>query len=148
MTEVFSAVQSELQPHVLSRLDARAPDDVRVLWPVLAVARAVVNLVRNAAQASGEQDRVILEGRAHGDGRIRIDVIDRGAGMSRDHLARAGEPFFTTKPPGAGTGLGLFVARSTIEQLGGTLGLTSEPGRGTTATIILPADVIVSAQSL
>ena len=146
MRELFSAVQGELQPQVARRLDARAPDDVRVVWPVRAVAHAVVNLVRNAAQASSEQDQVVLEGRTNGDGRVRIDVIDRGAGMSRDHLARAGEPFFTTKPAGTGTGLGLFVARSTIEQLGGTLGLTSEPGRGTTATILLPADVITPAR--
>ena len=144
--DVFSVIQGELQPHAAKRIDARAPDDVRVVWPVLAVARAVVNLVRNAVQASGDQDRVVLEGRPNGDGHIRIEVIDRGAGMSPDQLARAGEPFFTTKPPGAGTGLGLFVARSTIEQLGGTLRLSSEPGRGTTATIVLPADVIVPAR--
>jgi two-component system sensor histidine kinase RegB len=147
MREVLSAVREELQPQVAQRLDTRAPDDVPVVWPVQAVAQAVVNLVRNAAQASSAQDPVTVEGRSNGDGRIRIDVIDRGSGMSADHLARAGEPFFTTKPPGAGTGLGLFVARSTIEQLGGTLGLTSEPGRGTTATIVLPANVVEPARS-
>ena len=147
MTDVFSAIQAELQPHVARRLETRVRHDVRVVWPVQAVARAVVNLVRNAAQASSDGDPVIVEGRAEGDDRVRIDVVDRGTGMGVDHLARAGEPFFTTKPPGAGTGLGLFVARSTIEQLGGTLGLTSEPGRGTTATVILPADVIEAARS-
>ena len=147
IADVFSAIQTELQPHIAQRLETRTSDDVRVVWPVQAVARAVVNLVRNAAQASGDADPVVLEGRTDGAGRVRIDVVDRGSGMSRDHLARAGEPFFTTKPPGAGTGLGLFVARSTIEQLGGTLGLTSEPGRGTTATILLPADVIDAARS-
>jgi two-component system sensor histidine kinase RegB len=146
VTEVFSAVQAELQEHIARRLQTRASVDVRVVWPVQAVARAVVNLVRNAAQASSDADPVILEGRADGNGHVRIDVVDRGSGMPRDHLARVGEPFFTTKPPGTGTGLGLFVARSTIEQLGGTLGLTSEPGRGTTATIVLPVDVIEAAK--
>jgi two-component system sensor histidine kinase RegB len=106
-----------------------------------------VNLVRNAAQASSAHELVMVDGRSNGDGRVRIDVIDRGSGMAPDHLARVGEPFFTTKPPGAGTGLGLFVARSTIEQLGGTLGLASEQGRGTTATILLPADVLAPAKS-
>jgi two-component system sensor histidine kinase RegB len=146
MTDVLSAVRDELQPQIASRLDTRAPDDVRVVWPVQAVAQAVVNLVRNAAQASRAQEPVTVEGRSNGDGRIRIDVIDRGSGIPPDHLARAGEPFFTTKPPGAGTGLGLFVARSTIEQLGGTLELSSETGRGTTATIVLPADVVSPAR--
>jgi two-component system sensor histidine kinase RegB len=147
MREVFSAVREELQPQVAQRLDTRAPDDLRVVWPVRAVAQAVVNLVRNAAQASSAHELVKVEGRSNGDGRVRIDVIDRGSGMAPDHLARVGEPFFTTKPPGAGTGLGLFVARSTIEQLGGTLGLASEQGRGTTATILLPADVLAPAKS-
>ena len=146
VTDVFSALQAELQPRVARRLQIRASDDVRVVWPVQAVARALVNLVRNAAQASGDADPVILDGRADDGGMVRINVVDRGSGMSRDHLARAGEPFFTTKAPGAGTGLGLFVARSTIEQLGGTLELTSEAGRGTTATIVLPADVIDPAK--
>jgi two-component system sensor histidine kinase RegB len=147
MTDVFSAVQAELQPQVARRLETRARHEVRVVWPVQAVARAVVNLVRNAAQASNDGDPVIVEGQTVGGGRVRIDVVDRGTGMTSDHLARAGEPFFTTKPAGAGTGLGLFVARSTLEQLGGTLGLTSEPGRGTIATVILPADVIDAAKS-
>jgi two-component system sensor histidine kinase RegB len=62
--------------------------------------------------------------------------------MTPEHLARAGEPFFTTKAPGIGTGLGLFVARSSIEQLGGTFSLTSVPGHGTTAHIVLPLDVV------
>lgn len=62
--------------------------------------------------------------------------------MSTEQLARAGEPFFTTKPPGVGTGLGLFVARSSIEQLGGSLSLASSAGQGTTATVLLPRDVV------
>ena len=57
-------------------------------------------------------------------------------------LARAGEPFFTTKPAGDGTGLGLYVARGSVEQLGGRLQLVSTPGTGTTATIDLPRDVV------
>jgi len=145
--DVFSVIQAELQPQVVRRLQIRSQEGIQVVWPVQAVARAVVNLVRNAAQASNDSDIVVLEGRGDAPGRVRIDVIDRGAGMPPEHLARAGEPFFTTKAPGAGTGLGLFVTRSTVEQLGGTLGLTSQPGHGTTATVILPADVIESVTS-
>jgi two-component system sensor histidine kinase RegB len=140
--DVLAAVTTELHPHIARRVETRTADDTRVLWPVQAVSRAVLNLVRNAVQASADAGVVVLEGGADGDGRVRIDVIDRGSGMTRDQLARAGEPFFTTKPPGSGTGLGIFVARSTVEQLGGTLELKSEPDRGTTATIVLPADVI------
>lgn len=62
--------------------------------------------------------------------------------MRPEELARAGEPFFTTKPAGSGTGLGVFVTRSSIEQLGGELTLSSRLGYGTSATITLPQDVI------
>jgi len=65
--------------------------------------------------------------------------------MPPDVLARAGEPFFTTKAAGSGTGLGLYVARGSVEQLGGRLRLAS-PGSGTTAIIDLPRDVIASRE--
>jgi two-component system sensor histidine kinase RegB len=58
--------------------------------------------------------------------------------MDAATLGRAGEPFFTTRPPGHGTGLGLFVVRLNAERLGGTLYLHSSPGSGTTATVEWP----------
>ena len=67
-----------------------------------------------------------------------IEVTDRGEGMSAEALARAGEPFFTTKPVGRGMGLGLFLARTLATQLGGSLDLDSTLGKGTRATCRLP----------
>ena len=69
---------------------------------------------------------------------IRIAVIDGGLGMDRDTLARAVEPFFSTKGQGKGTGLGLSMVHGLAAQLGGMLVLTSAPGQGTTAEILLP----------
>jgi signal transduction histidine kinase/ActR/RegA family two-component response regulator len=69
---------------------------------------------------------------------IRIAVIDGGLGMDRDTLARAVEPFFSTKGQGKGTGLGLSMVHGLAAQLGGMLSLTSAPGQGTTAEILLP----------
>jgi two-component system sensor histidine kinase RegB len=114
--------------------------DIRVVWPVHVVARAVGNLTQNALHAS--TDAVSVVATSGSDGLVHLAVIDRGAGMSIEQLNRAGEPFFTTKPAGVGTGLGLFVARSSVEQLGGRLSLVSAPGKGTTATITLPSDVL------
>jgi two-component system sensor histidine kinase RegB len=58
--------------------------------------------------------------------------------MTPEVLARAGEPFYTTKPPGHGMGLGLFVSRAALERIGGRLELRSQPGRGSVATLRLP----------
>lgn len=74
-------------------------------------------------------------------GRIRIRVRDDGAGMASDVLRRAFDPFFSTKPTGRGSGLGLPVSRGLVESHGGELRLESEPGRGTTAVIELPVAV-------
>jgi signal transduction histidine kinase len=70
---------------------------------------------------------------------VRLWVRDTGVGMTPDVLARATEPFFTTKAEGDGTGLGLSLAHDFAVQSGGALTLTSEPGKGTTVSLWLPA---------
>ena len=81
---------------------------------------------------------------------LKLSVIDTGAGMDEETLARAMEPFFTTKGVGKGTGLGLSMIHGLASQLGGTFTLKSAPGEGTTASLWLPAagaaDVVAEAQ--
>jgi two-component system sensor histidine kinase RegB len=139
---VVAALRQALTPHEWARVDVDVPADESLVWPVTVVAKALGNIVRNALQASPEDGRVGLRARREAGGLIRIVVEDHGAGMSAEHLGRAGEPFFTTKPAGRGTGLGLFLARSSIEQLAGAVAISSTPGRGTTVIITLPADVV------
>jgi PAS domain S-box-containing protein len=69
---------------------------------------------------------------------VRLAVSDTGIGMDAKTLAHASEPFFTTKPAGHGTGLGLAMARGFAEQSGGGLHITSSPGRGTTVALWFP----------
>ena len=82
---------------------------------------------------------------------VLIGVEDQGIGIPADHLAKVFEKFHRVHNEDNrkiyGTGLGLFVTRATVEQLGGTLTLRSEPGRGTTATIALPRDVVTGGRS-
>ena len=108
-----------------------------VLGPVHGLERALRVLLQNALQASAEIGEVHLRARAIAGG-IAVEVEDGGPGMTPDVLARAGEPFFTTKEPGQGSGLGIYIARTLAEQLGGSLDLESAPGRGTKARIVLP----------
>jgi signal transduction histidine kinase len=107
------------------------------------IATALAELLVNAVQASngGESaPQVELEvqiGRA--DGRLLILVRDRGTGMSPRALQHAFDPFFSEKPAGRQTGLGLTRARRLVELHSGEISLRSVPGQGTVATIALPA---------
>jgi signal transduction histidine kinase/ActR/RegA family two-component response regulator len=70
---------------------------------------------------------------------VRLSIDDTGTGIDQPTLARVLEPFFSTKPPGQGTGLGLSMAKGFVEQSGGRLTIDSSPGRGTTVHLWLPA---------
>ena len=109
----------------------------------------LVNLATNARDAMGGAGVIILSAAAEtvaGDGGtlkpgryVRLSVADTGIGMDEATLARATEPFFTTKTDGHGTGLGLSMARGFAEQSAGALAIESAPGRGTTIRLWLPA---------
>ena len=133
------------------RVEVEAPAE---LAPVFAdrgqLETVLVNLATNARDAMEKGGRLSLTaepvtvtagdpgGLAPGD-YIRVTVGDTGAGMSAETLARAGEPFFTTKPVGRGTGLGLAMARSFAEGSGGRMTVDSAPGQGTCIALWLPA---------
>jgi two-component system sensor histidine kinase RegB len=104
-----------------------------------ATAQALRGVLKNALQASPPDKQVEVEAQLIA-GQCRIGVHDFGAGMSDDVLARAGEPFFTTKDPGEGMGLGLFLTRVVVERVGGQLSIRSAPGRGTSAVLTLPIE--------
>jgi signal transduction histidine kinase len=69
---------------------------------------------------------------------VTIEISDTGCGIDEDNLAKIGEPFFTTKPVGQGTGLGLWVSQGIIRSFRGDIHLKSKRGVGTTFTIALP----------
>jgi two-component system, sensor histidine kinase RegB len=113
------------------------PADASMEVPAQAVARSIGALVRNALDASDGAAKVTLRVGSSG-GMAEFAVIDRGKGMPTEVLQRVSEPFFTTKEPGKGMGLGAFLVRTTAERLGGGLTYQSVPGKGTTARITLP----------
>ncbi len=108
------------------------------MGPPRALADTLRGLLKNATQASPPDAKVTLRVTSEA-GRVRATVVDRGSGMTPDVLSRVGEPFFTTKVPGEGMGLGLFLTRALAEQLGGAFHIVSHAGAGTEASIELPA---------
>jgi signal transduction histidine kinase len=115
-------------------------DCPEVLGTATRLGQVVINLIVNAAQAMPEGRRglirVALDRTAAGEARLR--VIDDGAGIPEEILPRVTEPFFTTKPVGVGTGLGLSVCDNLVRKMGGAMVIESRAGEGTSVTITLP----------
>jgi signal transduction histidine kinase len=103
---------------------------------------ALMNLVINAQKAIGNAPGTIrLFVESDTPGRIRICVTDTGPGMTPDVLARASEPFFTTRPVGQGSGLGLSMVNGFAAQSGGRLNLSNQVEGGVRAAVELPVSV-------
>ena len=114
------------------------------------IEQVIMNLVMNSRAAMPDGGRVSIEtanlsrdelppGSPPGHRMISLTVTDTGSGMTPEVSQRAFEPFFTTKGPGEGTGLGLATVYGVVKDAGGEIRLTSEPGMGTSLTVLLPA---------
>jgi signal transduction histidine kinase len=101
--------------------------------------QVIVNLCINARDALERRPQPRLELRVSAEPEtVIVEVSDNGSGMSADVQRRVGEPFFSTKPPGRGTGLGLATAYGIVAELRGSLGCVSTPDLGTRFTLALP----------
>ena len=120
--------------------------DQALRLPRRALSLALRQVVKNALDASGERGEgargpVKLAVRQD-DRELLIVVEDRGVGMTPETIDRATDPFFTTKEPGEGMGLGLFLTQSVIDRLDGRIVFESEPGEGTVVTVGLPREQV------
>jgi signal transduction histidine kinase len=95
------------------------PDRLGQLW---------TNLIGNALGAMGNQGRLELWGEVQGT-QVVVRVIDSGTGIALEHQPKIFTPFFTTKPPGEGSGLGLSICQTIVQEAGGTLTFVSKPGQ-------------------
>jgi len=104
--------------------------------------QVVMNLCTNAFHAMRGREGVLRVGlRDIGDGEgefLELTVADNGCGMDKDVVSHIFDPYFTTKPPGEGTGLGLAVVRGIVDGHGGRILVDSAPGRGTVFTVLFP----------
>lgn len=141
--EMSGLIRRVLGPDVV--FEHRASAEPRlVLAEPSELERIVVNLARNARDAMPDGGRLVVEVATRRQGQfeepvVEIAVTDTGVGMAPEVAARCLEPFFTTKPKGQGTGLGLAGVHASVGQMGGTVTVESALGRGTTVRILLPA---------
>jgi signal transduction histidine kinase len=134
LAPIFAAQRQELR--------TEGPRDLVVWADPDRLEQVLINLVKNAAEASPQGGSVRLRWEASGPedifgSSVVFRVEDDGVGMAAEQCARAFEPFYTTK--GGGSGLGLSLSHAVAEQHGGRLLLQSTPGRGTTARLELPS---------
>ncbi len=129
----YKHLQIEIERHL-------APDLPRIEGNFSNLGQAVVNIVKNAIQAVGERKgRIRLETASRpATGEVEFMCSDSGPGIDAGHAEDIFKPFFTTKPPGQGTGLGLYLCHEIVRRHGGDLMLMSAPGPGACFTIRLP----------
>jgi PAS domain S-box-containing protein len=137
--------------HLLRRTigeDITFTRDLQVDLPPITIDRSkleqvIVNLVVNARAAMPDGGRLTIATRTADreprPGHIQLTIADTGCGMTAEIASHAFEPFYTTKGPGAGTGLGLATAYGVVTEASGHIGIDSAPGHGTTITITMPA---------
>ena len=101
------------------------------------IRQVLINLLNNAVHATEDGGEITVRLRSTQTG-ASMEVIDSGTGIAKENLERIFEPFFSTKAPGKGTGLGLFVSRDIIEKSGGTLTAESKLGEGSRFRIYIP----------
>ena len=128
-----------LRPSVSLTEDLSGPTPAPSILTEQTLRQALLNLLNNAADASPQS--VELDCSWARD-RLRLEIRDRGPGLSREAKLRAGEEFFSTKPRGEGNGIGLLLAKATLERLGGRLRLEARAGGGVCTLLELPLDAL------
>ncbi len=112
------------------------------LSPILAdsnrLKQIFINLIMNALQAMENGGALLLRTSMPDDNAVEIQIADTGTGIPAEVLGRIFEPFYTTKTASAGTGLGLYITKTIVEQFGGRIAVQSVKGEGTTFTVSFP----------
>jgi hypothetical protein len=149
LREVASLVDHKAKDQGIALQVRAAPGLPRVTVDPELLKTCFLNLMINAVDAMPEGGLLAVgieeRGAANGGREVVVSVRDTGRGMTEDAISSAFEPYFSTKD--AGLGLGLALTRKIVGDHGGTIELTSTPGRGTTARVVLPLDAAAPAEA-
>ncbi len=139
--QAVAICQSQIERMVGTFTVELAPELPPIITDADALEQVLINILINAGQAADKAEaRIVLRvlAGASWKDRIIIEIEDNGSGMDQATLNSIFNPFFTTKPRGKGTGLGLYITKNLLEGLGGTIEVKSEPGRGSLFRIVIP----------
>jgi len=142
-TDINEVIRSTVYVMEKSNLDVRfnqyLEKDIYISGNPVELNQVFVGLIQNSIQAVAPPNKPIIEIRTKTrDKSVIISFSDNGIGINKTDQNRVFEPFYTTKNPGEGTGLGLFIAYSIIKKHSGEIKIESDPGLGTTVTLFLP----------
>lgn len=140
MTQSLKLVAHQIELMGINVQTQLAEPPPRVVCDAQKVKQALVALLINACEAMKQGGTLMVKSQGlGGDGGAELTIQDTGIGMDAETRKHIFEPFFTTKEKGKGVGLGLAVLMSIVKGHGGSISLESEPGKGTSFTIFLPA---------
>lgn len=135
--EVVALVSRTADRRVRIELDCDPDQDLMVDGDAGALSQVLLNLCVNSLDAMPDGGAIYLSAKVQGAS-LEVRVHDSGSGMDARTAAHAFDPFFSTKPTGKGTGLGLAMVYGTVKKHGGSVALESVPGKGTTVVVTLP----------
>jgi two-component system NtrC family sensor kinase len=137
LEEIVDLMQKRAQLKNVRLVLSAEPDLPPLVLDPTELQQVIVNLINNAVYATEQGGEIAVAATRDGQ-KVRITVRDNGCGIPREHMSRVFQPFFTTKPVGQGTGLGLSVCYGIVRNWGGTMDIDSQEGAGTEVRIFLP----------
>jgi signal transduction histidine kinase len=146
MQEAIQLIEHETKKRNIAIIHKTASSPVTIWSAPSQLRQAFLNLLTNAAHAIDLDGSITIDIEDIGE-QLAVRISDSGKGIPKEIMDRIFEPFFSTKSPGEGTGLGLFVTRGIIEKLGGTIKAESKIGQGTRFCVRLPKVQMEVAES-
>jgi signal transduction histidine kinase len=144
--EAIQLIEHEIKKRNITVIHKTASSPATIWSAPSELRQAFLNLLTNAAHAIDSDGSITISMEDMGE-QLAIRISDSGKGIPKENMDKIFEPFFSTKSPGEGTGLGLFVTRGIIEKLGGTIKAESTIGQGTRFCVRLPKDLMEAAES-
>lgn len=152
LAKAVELIHHLLRKRLINVVQELAPDTPIIYADRQKLRQVFLNLLTNASDAMPQGGTLTLRSTAttleSGKPGVLLEFIDTGVGIPEEHLEKVTDPFFTTKEEGKGTGLGLAICRRIVQEHHGTLRITSEVGKGTTVSILLPVKNGTNVQRL